>query len=435
MRKIKIQVKLPIQEFFESESASGILLIAAAVIALILANSPLSQYYFTLLNMHITVALPFIEINKSLLHWINDGLMAIFFLLVGMEIKRELVHGELSGFKSAALPIIAAVGGAVIPAIIYLSLNAGTAYERGWGIPMATDIAFAVGLLTLLGNRVPLWAKIFLTALAVVDDFLAVIVIAIFYTVNISSIALMITAISIVILAFLNWRKVNSLVPYLLMGIILWAAVLKSGVHATIAGVILGFMIPIKKTFLDEELINNAEKSLSLLKELFVSNDKKKQLKEAALNYLGDVVKNSEAPLHRLEHKLHGWVAFLVMPVFAFANSGLVLNVDVISEAFSSTITWGIILGLFFGKQLGIFLPTILLIKFGRTNLRFEKRTIITIYGLAILGGIGFTMSLFISSLAFKEAAYIENAKIGIIVASLISGICGYALLRIFCKE
>lgn len=429
------QPKLPIQEFFESESASGILLIAAAVIALVLANSPLSQYYFTLLNSQITVTLPFIEIDKSLLHWINDGLMAIFFLLVGMEIKRELVHGELSGFKSAALPIIAAVGGAILPAIIYLSLNAGTAYERGWGIPMATDIAFAVGLLTLLGNRVPLWAKIFLTALAVVDDLLAVIVIAIFYTANINSIALMIAAISIVILAFLNSRKVNSLFLYLLMGIILWMAVLKSGVHATIAGVILGFMIPVKKTFLDDDLINNAERGLTLLKEFFKSNDKKKELKEAALNYLGDVVKNSETPLHRLEHKLNGWVAFLIMPLFAFANSGLILSVDVISGAFSSTITWGIILGLFFGKQIGIFLPTILLIKFGRTNLKFEKKTIIIIYGLAILGGIGFTMSLFISSLAFQEAAYLENAKIGIIVVSLISGVCGYALLRIFCKE
>ncbi len=430
------QPKLPIQEFFESESASGILLMIAAIIALIIANSPLSQYYFSFLNAHISVGLPFVKIDKPLLLWINDGLMAIFFLLVGMEIKRELFYGELSSFKSAVLPFVAAFGGAVMPAFIYLYFNAGTPYERGWGIPMATDIAFAVGVLTILGSRIPLWAKIFLTALAVVDDLLAVIVIAVFYTAEINSTALLIAALSIALLSLLNWRNVFSLVPYLLVGIVLWAAVLKSGVHATIAGVILGFMIPVKRSENGNEIISFAEKSVLMLKEYFGSTSKeKKELKETALNYLSDVVTNSESPLHRLEHKLHSWVAFAIMPIFAFANAGLVLNLDVLSSAFSSTITWGIILGLFFGKQIGIFVPTALLIKFGLTDLKFEKKTLLTLYGLSVVAGIGFTMSLFIASLSFADASFLENAKIGIIVISLVSGILGFIVLRFFLRS
>jgi Na+:H+ antiporter, NhaA family len=427
--------KSVIQEFFDSESASGILLMAAAVLALIIANSPLSSYYFNVLNSYITVGLPFVEINKPLILWINDGLMAIFFLLVGMEIKRELVKGELSNFKSAMLPIVAAIGGAVVPAIIYLSMNSNTEYEPGWGIPMATDIAFAVGVLTLLGSRIPLWAKVFLTALAVVDDLLAVLVIAVFYTADISTSALLIAAISLGVLAFLNWKNVNSLVPYLLVGLVLWTAVLKSGVHATVAGVLLGFLIPVSRKIKDAELINDAEKGVGLLKKSSTGNHDHHDDKASALNYLQDVIKNFESPLHRLEHKLHGWVAFAIMPIFAFANSGLALNTDVIGSAVSSTGTWGIILGLFFGKQIGIFLPALLLIKYTETNIKPTKNNILTFYGIAILGGIGFTMSLFIAGLAFPNSANLENAKIGIIVVSLICGAFGYTVLKMFTKK
>lgn len=436
LNKIKPRLKLPIQEFFESESASGILLMSAAVLALIIANSPLSGYYFDLLNSHISIGLPFLTIDKSFLHWINDGLMAIFFLLVGMEIKREMIFGVLSSFKSAMLPVVAAFGGAITPAIIYLSLNSGTDLERGWGIPMATDIAFAVGVLMLLGSRIPMWAKIFLTALAVADDLFAVVVIAVFYTANINSIALLIAVISTLVLAFFNWRNFNSIALYLLVGTILWIAVLKSGIHATIAGVILGFMIPVKKSINREELINNTQNGLLLLKEYFGKDDKgTKGLKVSALNYLGDVIKNSESPLHRLEHRLHPWVAFMIMPLFAFANSGLELSTNIISDALSSTLSWGIVLGLFFGKQIGIFIPSLLLLKYGGIGINFTKNNIIIFYGLSILGGIGFTMSLFIASLAFDNVTYLENAKIGIIAVSLFNGLLGYFLLKYFVKE
>ncbi|PKL83696.1 MAG: Na+/H+ antiporter NhaA [Ignavibacteriae bacterium HGW-Ignavibacteriae-3] len=434
--KGKIQLKVPIQEFFESASASGILLMMMAILALIIANSPISKYYFELLETHITIGVPYITLDKSLLHWINDGLMALFFLLVGMEIKRELVMGVLSDFKSAMLPIIAAFGGAVVPAIIYLILNSGTPYERGWGIPMATDIAFAVGVLMLLGSRIPMWAKIFLTALAVADDLMAVLIIAAFYTSEISMTALEIAAVAVLVLAFLNWKNINSIAIYILVGIVLWLAILKSGIHATIAGVILGILIPVKNTLDKKELINNAQKGVSLLREHF--NDEKNEssgLKVSALNYLGDVVKNSESPLLRLEHKLQPWVAFLVVPLFAFANSGLILNVDTISVAFSSTLSWGIILGLFFGKQLGIFLPSVLILKYGNIDVKFNKQNVIIFYGLSILGGIGFTMSLFISGLAFDNPAFLENAKIGIIAVSLFNGLLGYFVLKYFVKE
>ncbi|MFA5805311.1 MAG: Na+/H+ antiporter NhaA [Melioribacteraceae bacterium] len=428
--------KLPIQEFFESESTSGILLIIAAVIALIVANSSLSSYYFDLLHANINIQLPFITFDKTFHHWVNDGLMTVFFLLVGMEIKRELVHGELSSFKSALLPIVAAFGGAILPAIIYLSLNKGTPYESGWGIPMATDIAFAVGVLTLLGPRVPLWAKIFLTAVAVVDDIIAVLVIAVFYTAELNTTALLVSAFAILVLIFMNWKKVNSIPIYILIGIILWAAVLKSGIHATIAGVLLGFIIPVRTVIKKDELLDDAWKGVRYLEESFSSSETETGIKKAsALNYLSDVIINSESPLHRLEHKLNNWVAYFIMPVFAFTNSGLVLSTEVISTAGSSTITWGIILGLFFGKQIGIFLSTFILIFLGVTNLKVDKKTIVMLYGISVISGIGFTMSLFISNMAFTENADLENAKIGIIIVSLVCGMLGYLLIRLFTRK
>lgn len=436
MKKFLRRPRLPIQEFLESESTSGILLIAAAVIALIIANSPLSNYYFEFFHTPIKISFSFLTIDKSIHHWVNDGLMALFFLLVGMEIKRELVHGELSNFKFALLPIIAACGGAIVPAIIYLMLNGGTPSEPGWGIPMATDIAFAVGVLALLGKRIPLWAKIFLTALAVVDDLLAVLVIAIFYTANLNNIALFIACGIILILVFFNWNKVKSLPLYIIFGVLLWIAVLKSGVHATIAGVILGLIIPVKSFVDKEKLVNNARKGVQFLEDSFSADEGERDVKKtSALNYLRFVITSSESPLHRLEHKLNNWVAFLIMPLFAFANSGLVLSPEVISQAFSSTITWGIILGLFFGKQVGIFLSSLILIAFRLTSLKPTKKTLIIIYGMSIVAGIGFTMSLFISNLAFKDNTLLEYSKIGIISVSLVCGVFGYLLLKVFTEK
>ncbi|MCF6269181.1 MAG: Na+/H+ antiporter NhaA [Melioribacteraceae bacterium] len=425
------------QEFFESESSSGILLIIVTILALFTANSFLNPYYQDLLHAYITFGLPGISIDMSLHHWINDGLMAIFFLVIGLEIKRELVSGELSDFRSALLPVVAAIGGAVVPAGIFLLFNYGSEFENGWGITMATDIAFAVGILTILGSRIPLWAKIFLSALAVVDDLLAVLVIAIFYTSDINTTALLVAGISVVILGILNYKKVTSLAPYLFVGFILWVAVLKSGVHATIAGVLLGFLIPIIKPAKTDELVSDAEKGVKLFKASAEPGlgKKGKELKAEALNYLEDIIVKAESPLHRLEHKLHGFSAFIVVPIFAFANAGVVFNADVLSEAFSSPLTFGIIAGLFFGKQIGVFGATWLLTKFGLTTIENNKETWTIVYGISLLAGIGFTMSLFVSGLAFTDAEIIEQSKIGILFASLIAGLLGFFILKFFTKE
>ncbi len=424
------------QEFIESESASGILLIVVTIIALIVANSPLNGLYQNILHAKFAIGFPGAMVDMSVHHWINDGLMAIFFLVIGLEIKRELVSGELSNFRSAILPIVAAVGGAIIPAGIFLLFNSGSEFQNGWGITMATDIAFAVGILTILGSRIPLWAKVFLSALAVVDDLIAVLVIAIFYTADININALLIAGISLVGLGILNWRNVTSLAPYIFIGLILWFAVLSSGVHATIAGVLLGFMIPVSKKEEDETLAQKAVQGVTLFKKSFDENigEKKKEIKSEALNFLEDIIVKAESPLHRLEHKLHGFSSFIIVPVFAFANAGVVISGDVLAEAFSSPLTYGIIGGLFIGKQVGVFGATWVLSKFGLTNLEQTKETWLIIYGLSLLAGIGFTMSLFVSGLAYTDADIIERSKIGILTASLIAGLLGFFVLKIFTK-
>ncbi|VAX29497.1 Na+/H+ antiporter NhaA type [hydrothermal vent metagenome] len=424
------------QEFFESESSSGILLILVTILALIVANSPLNELYSTILHAKFSVGFPGAMVDMSVHHWINDGLMAIFFLVIGLEIKRELVSGELSNVRSAVLPIVAALGGAIIPAGIFLIFNSGNEFRTGWGITMATDIAFAVGILTILGSRIPLWAKVFLSALAVVDDLIAVLVIAVFYTADINITALLFAGLSLIGLGILNWRNVSSLAPYLFLGLILWFAVLTSGVHATIAGVLLGFMIPISRKEKDETLAEKAVEGVTLFKRSFdeSTDKKKKEIKSEALNFLEDIIVKAESPLHRLEHKLHGFSSFIIVPVFAFANAGVVISSDVLSEAFSSPLTYGIITGLFIGKQIGVFGATWLLAKFGLTNLEQNRETWLIVYGISLLAGIGFTMSLFVSGLAYTDADVIEQSKIGILTASLLAGLLGFFVLKTFTK-
>lgn len=434
--KISSGPKSAFQEFFELESSSGILLIVVTILALIVANSPLNELYSSLLHTHFSLGIPGAMIDLSIHHWINDGLMAMFFLVIGLEIKRELVSGELSNFRSAILPIAAAIGGAVVPAAIFLLFNSSNEFQNGWGITMATDIAFAVGILTILGSRIPLWAKVFLSALAVVDDLIAVLVIAIFYTADINITALLIAGLSLIGLGILNWRNVTTLAPYLFLGLILWFAVLTSGVHATIAGVLLGFMIPISKTDKDEILADKAVKGVALFKKSFDENigSKRKEIKAEALNFLEDIIVKAESPLHRLEHKLHGFSSFFIVPIFAFANAGVVFNGEVLAEAFSSPLTYGIIFGLFIGKQIGVFGATWILAKLGYTNLEQNRETWWIVYGISLLAGIGFTMSLFVSSLAFADADIIEQSKIGILAASLLAGLLGFFILKIFTK-
>jgi len=380
-----------ITSFLKLESAGGILLFLSAVLAILLANSSLEPYYQQLLSTPVEVRVGSLEIAKPLLLWVNDGLMAVFFFLVGLELKRELLEGELADKKNIILPGVGAIGGMIAPALIYLYFNGSDAdAAKGWAIPAATDIAFALGVLTLLGPRVPLSVKIFLTSLAIFDDIGAILIIAFFYTSKISIEALGMVALCIPVLFFLNKRNIVSKSPYILVGVIMWIATLKSGVHATLAGVILAMFIPMR---------SNKQPDYS--------------------------------PLKSMEHDLHSVVAFFVLPVFAFANAGINIH-GVTLEQIAHGVPIGIALGLFFGKQIGIFGLCWLAIKLKMTRLP-DTMNWTSLYGTSALCGIGFTMSLFVGSLAFEETGVnlLFDERLGIILGSLLSGILGYFVLRI----
>ena len=372
------------------EAAGGVLLILAAAAALVLDNSPLAFLYDALLTIPVVLQVGALAIGKPLLLWINDGLMAVFFLLVGLEIKRELLQGNLSSWRQASLPVLAALGGMAVPALIYFALNADDPVAlRGWAIPAATDIAFAVGILALLGSRVPVGLKVFLLALAVIDDLGAIIIIAIFYTADLSLTSLGIAGAGAAVLLALNLSGTTRLLPYILVGVVIWVAVLKSGVHATLAGVVVALLIPLRT---------------------------------------GDA--SATPPLVRAEHGLHGFVALFVMPVFAFANAGVNLGGLSLGD-FLSPVPLGIAAGLFVGKQLGIFGLTWSGVRLGICRLP-EGVTWLHVYGASALAGIGFTMSLFIGTLAFDDPAQQAAVRLGVLSGSLLSGIVGYATLRWF---
>ena len=432
-KKEPIEVLLnPINEFLHKEASGGILLIICTVIALAWANSPWSDSYHHLWHTYLSVNIGnFLNLNYSIHHWINDGLMAIFFFTVGLEIKRELLVGELSTIEKASLPIAGAIGGMVVPAFLYIIFNIGGEGANGWGIPMATDIAFVVGIMALLGPRIPLTLKIFVLALAIADDIGAVLVIAIFYTAEISITALIIAGIVLIILAVLNKLGTKSLIPYTLLGIILWIAFLKSGIHATIAGVLLAFTIPASSRY-------NTQKFSDKVKDLINKFDSTGDHGENVLSNQErqtDVMAIEEScekvltPLQRFEHGLHPWVAFLIIPVFALANAGVTLaGLDILAALFSP-VSLGIIIGLFIGKQLGIFAFSFLAVKMKFASLP-EGINWKILYGAGILAGIGFTMSLFIAGLAFNDPALIDLSKIGVLAGSLFSGIVGYVFLK-----
>ncbi len=378
-----------ISNFFKKESAGGIVLMLAAVVAIVFANSPLDSFYRLLLSTAVEVRIGALEIAKPLLLWINDGLMAIFFFLVGLELKRELIEGELSDRKNIILPGIGAIGGMLVPAAIYVFINFHDSKSlQGWAIPSATDIAFALGILALLGSRVPVSLKIFLTSLAIFDDIGAIVIIALFYTANISFIALLAVFLCISILALFNRVGITAKSPYIMIGATMWVATLKSGVHATLAGVLLALFIPLR------------------------CND------------------SQESPLKVLEQDLDQIVAFFVLPVFAFANAGISLTGVSIHDVFHS-VPLGIATGLFFGKQIGIFGFCWLAIKLNMARLP-NGMNLKILYATAILCGVGFTMSLFIGSLAFERTGVnlLFDERIGILAGSLISGVVGYLLLR-----
>jgi Na+:H+ antiporter, NhaA family len=376
--------------FFQHEAAGGLVLLASAALALIFSNSELSPLYDAFLETPVSIRVGALELDKPLLLWINDGLMAIFFFLVGLEIKREILAGELSSLDRSSLPAIAAVGGMAAPALIYAAINMGDAVRlRGWAIPAATDIAFAVGVLALLGPRIPPSLKVFLLALAIIDDLGAIVIIALFYTAELSVASLLLAGLGVLALLVLNLRGIGRLAPYALVGAFIWVCVLKSGVHATLAGVVVALAIPLRVT--------------------------------GTTPY---------APLEQVEENLHPWVAFGVLPLFGFANAGVSLE-GLSLDKLLAPIPLGVALGLFLGKQLGIFSFTWLAVHL-RLCQRPEGATWPQVYGVALLGGIGFTMSLFIGTLAFPAPAYAADVRLGVLAGSLLSAITGYVVLRRF---
>jgi len=405
----------PLARFLEIESASGILLVICAAAALAIANSPWSQAWESFWHTEIGISLGSWELRSSLVHWINDGLMTIFFFLVGLEIKREIIDGELRSLRKAALPIAAALGGMLMPAGIYLLFQFGREGERGWGIPMATDIAFAVGVLAVLGRRVPAGLKIFLLALAIADDIGAIVVIAIFYSDAIQLVALGIAGLCLVLVIGMNRLGARSITAYWIVGVAMWLAMYHSGIHPTVAGVALGLLTPGRAWIARDSL---ATFLLDTIDRLDGQIDRPQMVDK-----LTETARETLSPLERLETALHAWVAFAIMPIFALANAGVVLQ----PEAARHGVAWAVAAGLVLGKPLGIVAFSWLAIRCGIAQLPTGANWR-ALLGVGCLGGIGFTMSLFIAGLAF-EGNLLDSAKIGTFAGSTISAIAGYLLL------
>jgi len=422
----------PIAQFVQTEASGGIVLLIAAAAALIWANSPWDQHYFDLLHAHISIDLNVFSIDETVGHAVNDGLMAIFFFVVGLEIKRELVHGELASPRKAALPVAAALGGMVVPALIYVAFNAGEPGAKGWGIPMATDIAFAMGVLALLGRRAPFSLKIFLLALAIVDDLGAIIVIALFYTESISIEAVIwAAAIAAVILGAAR-AGVRSVDVYVVLGVCFWAAVFKTGVHATIAGVLLAMMTPSRPYFSRETFESSAADLVASFRAANARHDH--DAAQQALGELEELSRETESPLDRLEHTLHPWVSYLIVPIFALANAGVVLSGDIIADSATSAVSLGVAVGLVVGKPIGVLLACFIMVRLKLAELP-SNTDFPHMVGIGLLAGIGFTVSLFITGLAFDDARLVDEGKIGILAASFIAGIIGFTYLWVLPGE
>ncbi len=422
----------PVAVFVNTEASGGIVLLVAAVIALVWANSPWDKQYFDFWHAHLSLDLNIFKLDETLGHAVNDGLMAVFFFVVGLEIKRELIHGELASVRKASLPVAAALGGMIVPALVYVAFNAGGDGAKGWGIPMATDIAFAMGVLALLGRRAPFSLKVFLLALAIVDDLGAIMVIALFYTESISLEAVAwAVAIAAVILAF-SRAGVRSVDVYVVLGILFWAAVFKTGVHATIAGVLLALMTPSRPYLTRDALDVSADDLLDAYRGARERGDA--EAEQQILRQLETLSRDTESPLDRLEHTLHPWASYLIVPIFALANAGVALSGDLVGDASSSAVSLGVAIGLVVGKPVGILLACFLAVRLGLaelpSNTGFQHMV-----GAGLLAGIGFTVSLFIAGLAFDDPQLIDEAKIGILAASTIAGIIGFVYLWVLPGE
>jgi NhaA family Na+:H+ antiporter len=424
---------------FSSPAAPGILLILCTALALIAANSGIAEGYHHFFQEIVTVGSQGFGLSLPLHYWINDGLMAIFFFSIGLEIKREMLIGQLSSIRQSALPIIAAVGGMVVPAAIYAAFNMGGEGARGWGIPMATDIAFALGILSLLGKRVPVSLKVFLLALAIVDDLGAVLVIAIFYTDTISFVPLAVAIGGWIFAMGLNAMRVRSPIWYALVGVVVWVGMLESGVHATIAGVLMGFAIPVRTLYDGPTWLSAMEEALAryrkVLRTDIPESDEELGARQEVVHEIEQVTERAQSPLIRLEHALQPLVAYLIMPIFALTNAGVTISADQLGTAFLHPVMWGVLLGLFVGKQIGVFLFSWLAVKLG-IALQPQGTRWKHFYGVAILAGIGFTMSLFVTELSFTQHPELaEIAKLAVLIASLFAGVIGYIWLYLLNKR
>lgn len=425
------KVATPFEHFIHAQTTTGIILMFMTLLALILANTPLSESYADFFHTTIDFNVGSWKLSHTLHHWINDGLMAIFFFIIGLEIKREILVGELSNIKVAILPIVSAIGGMIFPALIFLAINAGGQGANGWGIPMATDIAFAISALVLLGRRVPPALVTFLVALAIVDDLGAVLVIALFYTEQINMLALALAGGTFLIMLSFNRFGIHRILPYFILGLLMWFFMLESGVHATIAGVIAALAIPSKPKERPMEFTQNVKNLLDEYDNYPLTTDHiLHERQKAILLNINDRIDAIGTPSSRLEHDLHLPVALIVIPLFALANAGISIDFSSMGTTMIEPISLGIIVGLILGKVVGIFGVAWIAIKLKIATLP-QGSSMNQIFGVAFLGGIGFTMSIFVADLAFiQNAQLVFQAKVGILVASLFAGVFGYLWLR-----
>jgi NhaA family Na+:H+ antiporter len=425
------QVLTPLDEFIHRQTTSGVLLMLCAIAALYIANSQWNEAYHHLLGMPFTIGFQEFQLSKSLHHWINDGLMAMFFFVIGLELKREILVGELADPKQAILPIAAAIGGMLIPALIYIAFNPEGHTFNGWGVPMATDIAFALGALALLGSRVPKQLVIFLVALAIVDDLGAVMVIALFYTETINLVALATVVVVLLMLVTLNLGGIRRPLPYILFGVVLWVAMLKSGIHATLAGILLAFTIPMRPKYDPNRFLSQINQMIEQIKQAYrreeniVKNDELR----ARVRALGEGVQMVQAPAQILERKMHLPSAYIIIPVFSLANAGIPIDWSSFGSVVSHPVSIGIVAGLVLGKLIGIAGFSWIAVKIGLTTLP-QGLNFKHIVGVALMGGIGFTMSIFIAELGFAHHAEdLLMAKTGILLASVVAGVSGFMWL------
>ncbi len=410
------------------EAASGIVLLFAAIAALVWANSPAWESYFDFWHTELLVEAGLFDLHLDLREWVNDALMTIFFVVVGLEIKRELVHGELSSPRRALLPAAGAIGGMAVPALLFLALNLGAEGARGWGIPMATDIAFAIGVLSLLSRRVPFSLKVFLLALAIADDIGAILVIAVFYTDDMNFLALALAGLTLLVIIVMNRSGVRTINLYVVAGAVLWLMMEQSGIHATIAGVVLGLMAPASYFYNPQTFATAAHDMVERFR--LAEETGSPEVQAGILSQLEDLTHGTEAPLDRLERALHSWVSFGIVPLFALANAGVHVSNETADAALSSPISQGVVLGLLVGKPVGIFIFTWFAVKLRLCELPTGS-TWPQVFSVGMLGGIGFTVALLITDLGFDNELLVDEAKLGVLTASLAAGVLGFVFLRL----